>query len=36
VILLGEESAFCSERCVSRFFDQDLVGDLPEISRRIP
>ena len=36
VIPLGEAQALCSEQCVSRHFDQESVGDLPEVPRRIP
>ena len=36
VIPLGEAVTFCSEECVSRFFDQDPGADLPEVHRRVP
>ena len=36
VIPLGEVMTFCSEECVSRFFDQEPGRDLPEVHRRIP
>ena len=36
VIPLGESFTFCSEACVSRFFDQEPIGNLTEVPRRIP
>lgn len=36
VIPLGEAFTFCSEACVSRFFDREPIDDLPEIQPRIP
>ena len=36
VIPLGEVFRFCTEDCVSRFFDHEPVTDLPRIPRRIP
>ena len=36
VIPLGEVLRFCSDSCVSQFFDHDPVSHLKEIPRRIP
>ncbi len=36
VIPLGDTYTFCSEACVSQFFDDEPLGDLEEVPRRIP
>lgn len=36
VIPLGEVLTFCTDACVSRYFNHDPVSDLPPIPRRIP
>ena len=36
IVPLGEIKVFCSEQCVSNYFNGILSDDLPEILRRIP
>jgi hypothetical protein len=36
VIPLGEVLTFCSDKCVSRFFDHQSSDELPDVSWRIP
>ena len=36
IIPLGGVFMFCADACVSKFFDQDPISELPEIPRRIP
>ena len=35
-IPLGETLTFCSEDCVSRYFDHEPPSGLPKVLRRIP
>ena len=36
IIPLGEVFTFCTDTCVSKFFDHQPISDLPEVPRRIP
>jgi len=36
IIRLGEIMIFCSEECVSSYFNHDSLDSLPEVARRIP
>ncbi len=36
IVPLGEIRLFCSEKCVSDFFNGTPADDLPEVPRRIP
>jgi len=36
IIRLGETLIFCSEECVSEYFDPEPISNLPGVARRIP
>ena len=36
VVPLGKVNVFCSEECISKYFNGQPSDDLPEVPRRIP